>query len=97
MVSERNPAKSKKARVALGKAGVKHDVLQREQLPVWFGAVRGLSNPVIAAYLQTLLLTGARPGEVLGLRWSDLNEQWKGLGIAFDAKAEPGKLRVVAA
>lgn len=88
VVSERNPAKSKKAREALGKAGVKQDALQRDQLPAWFAAVRGLSNPVIAAYLQTLLLTGARPGEVLGLRWSDLNEQWKGITIRDKVEGE---------
>jgi integrase len=40
------------------------------------------------AYLQTLLLTGARPGEVLGLRWSDLNEQWKGLAIRDKVEGE---------
>ena len=76
-----NPAKTKKAREALGRAGVKQDALLREQLPAWFDAVRQLPNPIIAAYLQTLLLTGARPGEVLALRWEDLNTQWRGLTI----------------
>lgn len=76
-----NPAKTKKARESLGKAGVKQDALLKEQLPAWFGAVRSLQNPVIAAYLQTLLLTGARAGEVLGLRWNDLNTKWRGLTI----------------
>jgi integrase len=55
--------------------------LQREQLSVWFEAVQKIANPVIAAYLQTLLLTGARPGEVIALRWEDLNTKWKGLTI----------------
>ncbi len=76
-----NPAKSKKAREALGRAGVKSDVLTREQLSAWFERVRQIHNPVISAYLQTLLLTGARPGEVLALRWEDLNWQWKGISI----------------
>jgi integrase len=31
--------------------------------------------------MQTLLLTGARAGEVMGLRWVDINTQWKGLTI----------------
>jgi hypothetical protein len=66
-----NPAKTKKAREALGRAGVKQDALLKEQLPAWFDAVRQLQNPVIAAYLQALLLTGARAGEVLALRWDD--------------------------
>ncbi|KRD27187.1 preprotein translocase [Acidovorax sp. Root267] len=76
-----NPAKTNKARESLGKAGVKQDALLKEQLPAWFDAVRTLQNPVIAAYLQTLLLTGARAGEVLGLRWEDINTKWRGLTI----------------
>ena len=76
-----NPAKTKKAREALGKAGTKSDVLQREQLSAWFTAVQQLPNPVIAACLQFMLLTGARPGEVLALRWVDINTQWKGISI----------------
>lgn len=76
-----NPAKTKRAREALGKAGTKSDVLQREQLAGWFAAVRQLQNPVISACLQVMLLTGARPGEVLALRWEDVNTQWKGISI----------------
>jgi len=48
---------------------------------VWFAAVNQIGNPTISAYLQTLLLTGARPGEVMTLRWDDLNTQWKGIQI----------------
>jgi len=76
-----NAAKTKKTRVALGKAGVKQDALLREQLKVWFDAVRQISNPIIAAYLQTLLLTGALPGEILALRWDEINTRWRGLTI----------------
>lgn len=76
-----NPAKTKKARESLGRPGVKSDVLQRGQLAVWFSAVNQIGNPTISAYLQTLLLTGARPGEVMTLRWDDLNTQWKGIQI----------------
>lgn len=77
----KNPAKTKKAREALGKAGTKTDNLQRAQLPAWFAAVQQLQNPTIAACLQIMLLTGARPGEVLALRWEDVNTQWKGISI----------------
>ncbi len=76
-----NPAKTKKAREALGKAGKKTDVLQREQLRAWFAAIQQLPNPVISTCLQMMLLTGARPGEVLSLRWEDINTQWKGINI----------------
>lgn len=81
LVAAKNPAKTKKARESLGKAGTKSDVLQREQLAVWFAAVQQIQNPVIAACLQMMLLTGARPGEVLSLRWEDINTQWKGIQI----------------
>jgi len=83
-----NPAKSKRARESLGKAGIKQDALLREQLPVWFAAVQQLSNPVASAYLQTLLLTGARPGEVLALRWDDINTKWHGLTIRDKVEGE---------
>lgn len=81
VVSTANPAKTKKARQTLGKARVKQDALLKEQLPAWFSAVQQLPNPVISAYLQVLLLTGARAGEILGLRWEDLNTKWRGLTI----------------
>lgn len=81
LLPAKNPAKTKKAREALGKPGTKTDVLQREQLAAWFAAVRQIQNPVISACLQMMLLTGARPGEVLGLRWEDVNTQWKGICI----------------
>lgn len=81
-------ASAKKAREAAGKARPKDDVLERGQLSSWFDAVRGISNPVTAAYLQTLLLTGARPGEVLALRWEDVNTQWLSLTIRDKVEGE---------
>ena len=81
LLPAKNPAKTKKAREVLGRAGVKSDVLQRGQLAAWFAAVQRIQNPVIAAYLQTLLLTGARPGEVMTLQLDDVNTQWKGINI----------------
>lgn len=81
LLPARNPAKSKKAREALGKAGTKSDALMREQLSAWFAQVRQIQNPVVSAYLQTLLLTGARPGEVVEMRWEDINTKWRGINI----------------
>ena len=83
-----NPAKTKKAREALGKAGVKQDALLKEQLPAWFAAVQQIQNPIAAAYLQVLVLTGARSGEVRGLRWEDVNTKWKGLTIRDKVEGE---------
>ena len=77
----RNPAKNKTAREYLGKPKPIDDTLQREQLPAWFAAVMQLGNPVLSAYLQTLLLTGARPNELTGLRWADVDFQWGSMTI----------------
>ena len=81
LLPEQNPATARSAREALGKAKPKTDALLREQLPAWFTAVRSMGNAPASAYLQCLLLTGARPGELLNLRWDDLNAQWHGLTI----------------
>lgn len=88
VVHPQNPAKTRKAREALGKATAKQDALLKEQLRSWFEAVRAISNPAISAYLQALLLTGARPGEVLALRWEDINLQWRGLTIRDKVEGE---------
>lgn len=83
-----NPAKAKSVREVVARPKAKQDALQREQLAPWFAAVRQLSNATAAAYLQTALLTGARPGEVLGLRWEDINFKWKGLTIRDKVEGE---------
>ncbi len=72
-------ASGKNVRETLGKARPKTDALLSEQLRGWFSAVRAIGNPVIAAALQVMLLTGARPGEVLALKWADVNHQWRGI------------------
>jgi len=59
------------------------DSLQREQLSTWFGAVRNISNPVISVFLQALLITGARRGEIELLQWTDVefNPKWGSIVI----------------
>lgn len=75
-------------RDAVPKPRAKNDCLQREQLPAWFAAVRGLANPVISAYLQGLLITGARREELAALRWSDVDFQWGGMTIRDKVEGE---------
>ena len=70
-------ASSRRARDAFGKAHAKADVIQREQLEVWFRAVNEIDNPIISSALQLMVLLGARPGEVLDLRWEDIDFHWK--------------------
>lgn len=76
-----NAAKSTKARESLGKSKVRHDLLQREQLAAWFDAVKKIRNPVISAYLQCLLLTGARREEMASLKWEDVDARWNSLKL----------------
>ena len=74
-------ASAKKAREAAGKAKPKNDHIQREQLPTWFAHICQIPNPVISAYLQCLLLTGARREELAELKWEDVNFQWRGIEL----------------
>jgi len=67
---------------------VKQDALLKAQLAAWFTAVCGIGNPVVSAYLQILLLTGARPGEVIDLRWGDIDLHWRGLKIRDKVEGE---------
>jgi integrase len=76
-----NPAKTKRAKEVFGTPSVRKDVLEREQLAAWFNHVRQIQNPVISAYLQCLLLTGARREEMAALKWEDVNFQWRGLDL----------------
>ncbi|GAB3367430.1 MULTISPECIES: tyrosine-type recombinase/integrase [Giesbergeria] len=81
-----NAASAKKTREIAGKAQTKNDYLQREQLPAWFQHVCQLQNPVISAYLQVLLLTGARREELAELKWDDVNFQWRGIDMKDKAE-----------
>lgn len=73
---------AREVRDELPKRRAKSDCLQREQLPAWFGRVREIHNPVIAAFLQVLLLTGARREELADLRWDDVNFHWATMRLA---------------
>ena len=66
----------------------KNDSLRRAQIKPWFEAVQKIGNPVIAAYLQGLLLTGARRNELSTLRWADVGFQWKSLTIRDKVEGE---------
>lgn len=66
----------------------KFDVLQRAHLKDWFAAVRDLSNPVVSAYLQGLLLTGARREELAELKWSHVDFKLGAMWIKDKVDAE---------
>ncbi|HEY8219977.1 MAG TPA: integrase family protein [Methylobacter sp.] len=66
----------------------KNDSLRRAQINSWFAAVKKIGNPVISAYLQCLLLTGARRNELAALRWQDVDFKWKSLSIRDKVEGE---------
>lgn len=70
------------------KRTAKDDCLQREQLKGWFAAVRRVPSPVIAAYLQIMLLTGARRNELTSLSWVNVDFQWRSLRIGDKVEGE---------
>ncbi|NYT61456.1 integrase family protein [Alcaligenaceae bacterium] len=63
-------------------ANAKQDALERQHLKSWFEQVRKLENPVQVAYLQTVLLTGARREEIAALKWADIDFRWHRMDIA---------------
>lgn len=75
----------------LGKAKPRDGALLKSQLPDWFKAVLKINNPVASAFLRTVLLTGARHNEILGLRWDDVDFQWNRLTISDKDESKGGE------
>jgi len=72
---------TKKVRKSVAPAKAKTDCLQKEMLADWFKAVSQHENPVVTAYLEALLLTGARREEMAQLRWADVDFRWRSLTL----------------
>lgn len=67
--------------------------LQREQLASWFKAVKSLPSKVHQAYLQILLLTGARREELAELQWAKVD--FKNKLIEIKDKVDDSRLRTI--
>lgn len=84
-----NAFTSRKVRDSVPRNAVKaHDSLEREQLAPWFAAVRAIDSKVSSAYLQGLLLTGARRNELAALRWTDVDFTWNKMTIRDKVEGE---------
>ncbi|WP_168929151.1 tyrosine-type recombinase/integrase [Crenobacter intestini] len=80
-----------RVRKHVAKAKVRHDCLQREMLAAWFKAIRQCPNVTASAFLQTLLLTGARKEEIARLRWEHISFEWRYIHIVQDKTSEDGR------
>jgi integrase len=69
----------------------KFDVMQKSHVKAWFSAVVNLSNPVQSAYLQALILTGARREEIAEMEWVDIDFKWGSFWIK-DKVDEEGRM-----
>lgn len=58
------------------------DALNRSDVPAWFGAVQALPNKMASAYLQALVLTGARREEMASLRWTEVDMRARSIILA---------------
>ena len=65
----------------------RRDALELDQLPAWFAGTYKLRSRSAAAYLQTLVLTGARREELAGLTWANVDSRWSKLTIADKVEA----------
>lgn len=75
------PKVSKTVKKQFGKTQAKRDSLRKVQLESWFHSVLNIPNPITSACLQVMLLTGARVGEVLAIRWQDIDFKLKEIVI----------------
>ena len=64
------------------------DVLRKNNIADWFKAVQKISNKVISVYLQCLLITGARRGELIALKWADVDFKAKTVWLKDKIKTE---------
>jgi len=73
--------KTRTVKKSIPKMKARTGVLEKEQLKNWFAEIRKIQNPVMSAFAQMLLITGARRGELEHLKWSDVDFQWYSLTI----------------
>nr|WP_246294921.1 integrase family protein [Schlegelella koreensis] len=79
---DRNAARASDLGDVLPGVSRRRDALEVDQLEGWFAGTEKLRNRVAAAYLQVLVLTGARREELASLAWANVDFRWKKLTIA---------------
>lgn len=84
---QRDAARASELGDVLPGVNKRRDALEIDQLPAWFAGTDKLQSRAARAYLQALVLTGARREELAGLRWVDVDFQWQKLTIADKVEA----------
>ena len=80
-VVQSNAASSRELRRLVGTGKPRTDYIEKGQLKAWLLASDNYPNEVIAAYLQVLLLTGARREELACVHWDDIDFRWETLRL----------------
>ena len=83
----KNAARASELGDVLPGVNKRRDALEIDQLPAWFAGTDKLRSRTAAAYLQGLVLTGARREELAALTWANVDCQWQKLTIADKVEA----------
>ena len=83
----KNAARASELGDVLPGVNKRRDALEIDQLPAWFSGTDKLRTRTAAAYLQALVLTGARREELAGLTWANVDFRWHKLTIADKVEA----------
>ncbi len=83
----KNAARASELGDVLPGVNKRRDALEIDQLPAWFSGTDKLRTRTAAAYLQALVLTGARREELAGLTWANVDFRWQKLTIADKVEA----------
>jgi len=84
---------TKKIRSNVPKVLPRRVAMQKDQLSAWFKAVKSLPSKVQQAYLQILLITGARREELAELQWGKVD--FKNRVIEIKDKVDDSRLRTI--
>lgn len=86
-----NPASAGEAREKLGTAKARSDIIRKGQLPAFFEAAQNIQNLTISVYVQAMLLIGARPSELLALKWPDIDTRWNSITLRDKDESKGGE------
>ena len=86
-----NPEAASEHKRDLPKQQSQNDLIEREQLRLWFDAVGKMPSKTIAAYLKIVLLTGARREELARMKWADVDFEWDSLTLRDKATSKGGQ------